>query len=71
MIKKVMEEGSLKVVRASFDDHKQKVCVDFQHKHCGLIPHKHYNIDHSDNGIPPSKEELELADKIRKKFNLI
>ena len=42
----------------------QSVSIDFLH------PHKHLYLDHSGPGIPITKEELALANKIRRRFNV-
>ena len=35
-----------------------------------LMPHKHLNLDHTDNGIPITKEEQAIIDKVRRRYNL-
>lgn len=66
----VIQDGRLKHVAFYGENHRQTVCLDFLHRHCGIVPHKHFNLNHDDNGIPITAEEAELANKIRRRFNL-
>lgn len=68
----VVQKGELKHLSFYDQNHNQIESIDFGHKHNGLIPHVHYNLNHDKNlpGKKPSKEHLELADKIKKEFKL-
>lgn len=66
----IIQDGYLKHLAWYDEEHNQKVCIDFLHSHKGLKPHKHLNLDHSDQGISPTDKELEFANKIRRRFNL-
>lgn len=66
----IIQNGSLKHLAIYDQDHKQVICIDFQHKHKGLIPHKHLNMNHSDSGIPLTQNEINLANKIRRRFGV-
>lgn len=66
----VIQDGSLKHLAWYDENHNQNICIDFLHTHKGLKPHKHLNLDHSDQGIRPTDKELEFANKIRRRFKL-
>lgn len=66
----IVQEGKLKHIAFYGKDHKQKVCIDLTHSHNGIIPHKHFNLDHSDSGIPLTDDEKKLIKKIKRRFNL-
>lgn len=53
-------------------NHDQKISVDFGHPHTGVRPHIHIDRIHDKNvpGIPPTKEQLELANKIIRRLKL-
>lgn len=65
-----VQNGTLKHLSFYDKNHNQVVSIDLQHSHHGIQPHKHLNLDHTDNGIPISKEEQALVDKIRRRYNL-
>lgn len=66
----VIQNGALKHLSWYDEDHNQRVSIDFLHPHKGVQPHKHLYLDHSGPGIPITKKELELANKIRRRFNV-
>lgn len=66
----IIQNGKLKHLTWYDENHNQSVSIDFGHAHHGVIPHKHYNLDHTDTGIPITEKELALANKIRRRFNL-
>ena len=68
--------GVVRLKHLSYYDskHKQSVSVDFLHAHNGVRPHVHYGIeDHSRStpGKKPTKEQLDLANDIRKEFHVL
>lgn len=67
----IVQNGALKHL-AYYDSHNQHICIDFLHAHKGVMPHVHINLEHSKNapGLSPTKEQLELAKKIKKEFHL-
>lgn len=66
----VIQNGELKHLTWYDENHNQSVSIDFLHPHKGVQPHKHFYLDHSGPGIPITKEELALANKIRRRFNV-
>lgn len=66
----IVQKGRLKHLTWYDENHKQSVSIDFLHSHNGIQPHKHLYLDHSDSGIPITTEELHLANKIKRRFNL-
>lgn len=66
----ITQNGKLKHLTFYNSEHMQEVSIDLQHSHYGVQPHKHYNLDHSDKGIPISKEEEDLIKKIKRSFGL-
>lgn len=66
----IIQNGKLKHLTWYDENHNQSVSIDFGHAHNGVIPHKHYNLDHTDKGIPIDDKELALANKIKRRFNL-
>lgn len=66
----IIQDGKLKHLTWYDENHIQSVSVDFQHPHRGVQPHKHFYLDHSGPGIPITKDELALANKIRRRFNV-
>ena len=62
------------LTRVSYYDekHQQDVSIDFCHDHDGVQPHRHVHMSHNKNdpGVPPTAEEIKLANKIKKEFNL-
>ena len=66
----VIQNGALKHLSWYDENHNQSVSVDFLHEHKGVQPHKHYYMNHSGPGIPITKEEMNLANKIRRRFNV-
>ncbi|MDO4178272.1 MAG: hypothetical protein Q4D21_03685 [Phascolarctobacterium sp.] len=67
----IVQNGALKHLCFYDDAHSQVKSIDFLHSHNGLKPHVHYELNHSDEGHPVLKEDLELADKVRRKFGLL
>lgn len=68
-----VQNGKLKHLSFYDENHKQSVSIDFEHPHHGVKPHVHYGInDHDPNtpGRKPTKAQLDLANKIKKEFNL-
>lgn len=66
----VIQNGALKHLTFYDENHKQSVSIDLLHDHHGVIPHKHIYLDHTDKGIPITKEEQALVDKVRRRYNL-
>lgn len=68
----VVQNGVLKHLAFYDENHKQVECVDFTHCHGSkqMRPHKHLYLDHSDDGIKPSQEQITLANKIRRQFKV-
>ena len=66
----VIQNGALKHLTFYDENHRQSVSIDLLHDHYGVIPHKHLNLDHTDKGIPITKEEQALVDKVRRRYNL-
>lgn len=66
----IAQNGELKHLAFYDENHDQSVCIDFLHPHHKVQPHKHLYLDHSDKGIPITKEEQRIADKIRRRFHL-
>ena len=68
----VVKDGLLKHLAYYDENHKQAVSIDFAHEHKGVKPHRHVYLDHSKNtpGVPPTKEEQILIQKIKKEFHL-
>ena len=66
----IVQNGALKHLTFYDENHKQSVSIDLGHSHHGVQPHKHLYLDHGDTGIPISKNEQAMVDKIRRRFNL-
>ncbi|GEM_PF-3065593 len=66
----VVQKGQLKHLSYYDENHNQSASIDLLHSHCGLRPHKHLYLNHSDNGIAITKKEQALIDKIRRRYNL-
>lgn len=66
----IIQNGILKHLSFYDKDRKQVSCIDFGHSHNGIKPHKHLNLDHSDSGIIPTQTEIDLANKIKKRFGV-
>lgn len=66
----VIQDGALKHLTWYDEFNAQSVSIDFLHSHEGVQPHKHLYLDHSGPGIPITEKELELANKIRRRYGL-
>ncbi len=68
----VVQNGMLKHVSFYDETHNQIKAVDLLHEHGKdkVKPHIHYNLDHSDSGIPISDSDKALINKIKKEFHL-
>ena len=68
----VVQNGMLKHVTFYDDSHNQVKSIDLLHDHgIGKVrPHIHYNLDHSDDGIPISDSDRILIKRIKKEFHL-
>lgn len=66
----VVQNGALKHLTYYDENHNQSVSIDLLHSHNGLMPHKHYNLNHNDNGIPITAEDTALINKIRRRYGL-
>ena len=66
----IVQNGKLKHIAWYGENHHQIVCIDFLHSHNGVIPHKHYLLDHTDVGISISTRDENLARGIRRRLNL-
>ncbi len=64
----IVKKGKIKHISFYDNNHNQIKVIDFEHEHCGLKPHIHYNNDHSDSGIPLSKEDVDLINKIKRRL---
>ena len=42
--------------------------IDFEHLNYGIRPHIHFNLDHSDNGIPLTQSDIDLIKKIKRRL---
>lgn len=67
----IIQNGKLKHLTWYDENHMQISSIDFLHAHNGLIPHKHIYLNHKDASDNITKDELDLANKIRRKFNLL
>lgn len=65
----VVQDGTLKHVTFYDKDHKQAVSIDLTIPHQGMLPHKHYYLDHK-KGYPITNEEAVLIKKIKKEYHL-
>ena len=68
----VVKNGTLKHLAYYDMKHLQAVCIDFCHDHRGVQPHRHVYLNHSkkEPGVPPTPEEIQLSNEIKKEFNL-
>lgn len=66
----ILKDKKIKHISFYDGDHKQIKVIDFEHYHYGLKPHVHYMLDHTDKGIPLSKEDLDLIEKIKRRLSL-
>jgi len=68
----VVKDGVLKHLAYYDEKHQQAVSIDFCHPHKKVQPHRHVHMSHNKNdpGISPTPEELKLANRIKKEFNL-
>lgn len=66
----IIQNGALKHLTWYDENHNQSTSIDFLHPHKGVQPHKHLYLDHSDSGIEITKKEKDLANKIRRRFNI-
>lgn len=64
----IVKNGQLKHIAFYDENHKQIKVIDLEHKHCGIKPHIHYNMDHSDRGIPLSKNDYDLINKSKRRL---
>lgn len=66
----IIQKGKLKHLTFYDENHKQVRSIDFGHSHGKnrVMPHVHFNMVHNNNelGIPPSKTDLKLIEKIKK-----
>lgn len=67
----IVQGNKLKHVALYDESHNQRICIDLWHPHKGISPHKHYDLNHKDKGIPITVAEQALVDKIKKEFNLV
>lgn len=67
----IIQNGCLKHLTYYDGNHRQVASIDFLHFHDGLKPHKHLFMDHSTPALPITEEELNLSNKIRRKYNLV
>ncbi len=68
----VVKDGALKHLAFYDENHKQSVSIDLLHSHKGVKPHRHVYLSHNKSapGVPPTKSEMELINKIKKEFKL-
>lgn len=66
----VIQNGALKHLAFYDENHHQSVSIDLMHSHHGLRPHKHLYLNHNDKGIPITKKEQALINKIKRRYNL-
>lgn len=68
----VIQGNKLKYLAFYDANNLQARSVDFGHYHDHMAPHVHIYMNHDPNlpGIPPTSEELALAEKINKQFKL-
>ena len=63
-----MKDGKIKHISFYDNEHKQIKVIDFEHSHYGIRPHIHFNLDHSDNGIPLTQSDIDLIKKIKRRL---
>jgi len=68
----IIQKGQLKHIAYYDENHKQVESIDLLHGHgkTKIQPHKHYNFNHNDKGIPITTEQEKLINKIKRRFNL-
>jgi len=68
----VIKNGKLKHLAYYDENHNQAVCIDFEHDHGGVQPHRHVYLKHDKNapGVPPTADEQVLIQQIIKEFQL-
>lgn len=68
----IVKDGVLKHLTYYDQNHKQDVSIDLAHEHNGVRPHRHVHLKHGKNlpGVPPTKMEWKLINKIKKEFHL-
>lgn len=64
----VIQNDKLKHISFYDDNHKQVKVIDLEHYHCGLKPHVHYNLNHTDKSIPLNEDDYKLIDKIKRRM---
>ena len=66
----VIQDGQLKHITYYDENHNQIESIDLNHAHHGVQPHRHFNLDHSDEGIPITKEQEQLIINLKRRFHL-
>ena len=69
----VVQEGRLKHLAYYDENHMQAVLIDLGHRHGKVKPHRHFYMNHDPNlpGVPVTREDMILINKIKKEFDLI
>ena len=65
----IVQDGKLKHLAYYDENHKQAISRDLLHEHNSLKPHLHEYLDHN-TGLPISKEQQAIVDKIKRRFKL-
>ena len=64
----LIQDRKLKHISFYDENHKQVKVIDLEHYHCGLKPHIHYNINHSDKCISLTDDDYKLINKIKRRM---
>lgn len=69
----VIQKGRLKYIAYYDENHAQTVIIDLDHTHKGIIPHKHFYMNHYKNlpRVSPNADELSMIKIIKKEFHLL
>ncbi len=69
----IVQDGQLKHLTYYDAEHKQHISVDLLHAHGGIQPHIHIDLNHDRKspGISPTKEQMDLINKVKKEYHLL
>lgn len=63
----IIQNGKIKHI-AFYKNHKQIKCIDLLHPHNQIEPHIHYNLDHTTGFSVNEKEDIQLINTLKRRY---
>ena len=68
----ILQNNTVKHLAYYDENHRQAACIDFNHEHHGLRPHKHLYLNHKkeDDAMPLNSKDRKNIEKLKRRYHL-